>query len=148
MTRVKKGKTTHKKRKKILRETKGFKWGRNSKKRSAKEALLKAYSYAFVGRKQKKRSFRRLWNVRINALLRQLGTKYSTFIHELKQKNVEIDRKIMSEMAEKYPDLFKSFVLKINKMEIINSNSAKDEEEKTNKSSIKETPQNAEKSVS
>jgi len=133
MTRVKKSVASHKKREKILKETKGFMWGRNSKKRSAKEALLKAYSYAFVGRKQKKRSFRRLLDVRINASLRQLGTKYSIFIHELKQKNIEIDRKIMSEMAEKQPDLFKSFVSKVDAMKVVPSNGLGTNEDNTKK---------------
>ena len=113
MTRVKRRKTSHKKREKILKQAKGFKWGRKSKKRSAKEALVKAYTYAFVGRKLKKRDFRKLWQVKINAALRQLDSKYSTFMHAIKEKGVEVDRKILAEIAEHYPDLFKMLVKEI-----------------------------------
>ncbi len=113
MTRVKRGKTSHKKREKILKQVKGFKWGRKSKKRAAKEALTKAFTYAFIGRKLKKRDFRKLWQVKINAALRQLDSKYSTFMHELKEKGVEVDRKILAELAEHYPELFKMLVKEI-----------------------------------
>lgn len=94
MTRVKRGTTALKKREKILRYTKGFKWGRKSKERAAKEALLHAWSHAFRGRKEKKRNYRRLWQVKINAAARENGISYNKFIHLLKQKNILLDRKI------------------------------------------------------
>jgi len=73
MPRVKRGTIKHKKREKLLRYTRGFRWGRKSKKRAAKEALLHAWTHTFRGRKQKKRDFRRLWNLRINAAVRTEG---------------------------------------------------------------------------
>src|SRR3989338_2292173 len=85
MTRVKRGKIATKKRHKILKYTKGFRWGRKSKERAAKEALLHAWTHAFRGRKEKKRDFRQLWNVKINAASRANGIKYSWFIAALKK---------------------------------------------------------------
>lgn len=114
MTRVKKGKTAHKKREKMLKLTKGFKWGRKSKKRLAKEAITKALTYSFISRKLKKRDFRRLWNVQINAGLRQRGEKYSSFIYKINKKNIELDRKIMAELAENYPKVFDYLVSYVN----------------------------------
>ncbi len=110
MTRVKRGTIAHKKREKLLRSTKGFKWGRKSKERAAKEALLHSWSRAFKGRKEKKRVFRTLWNVKINAALRSEGTIYSAFISALKKKNVKLDRKILAELAENEPQIFKKII--------------------------------------
>mgnify|MGYP001597423113 CR=1 FL=1 len=110
MPRVKRGKTAHKKREKLLKYTKGFKWGRKSKERAAKEALLHSWSRAFKGRKEKKREYRALWNVRINAAVREHGMKYSDFIHALKQKNITLDRKILSDLARTEPEVFKKIV--------------------------------------
>jgi len=107
MPRVKRGTIAHKKREKILRETKGFRWGRKSKERAAKEALLHARSRAFRGRKQKKRDFRALWNVRINAASRAEGMSYSKLINALKKKNVKLDRKILADLAKNEPAVFK-----------------------------------------
>ncbi len=107
MTRVKRGTTALKKREKILRYTKGFKWGRKSKERAAKEALLHAWSHAFRGRKEKKRDFRRLWQVKINAACRQNGLSYNKFIHLLKQKKVLLDRKILADLAQNEPEVFR-----------------------------------------
>lgn len=112
MPRVKRGKNATKKRKKILKYTKGFRWGRKSKERAAKEALLHAWSHAFRGRKEKKRDFRALWNVKINAGARQNGTTYRALIHALKQKNIKLDRKILADLAEHEPDVFKKIVEK------------------------------------
>ncbi len=106
MTRVKRGTIAHKKREKLLRRVKGFKWGRKSKERAAKEALLHAGVHAFQGRKQKKRDYRALWQVQINAAVRNEGTTYSKFIHALKEHKIEIDRKILSTLAKKQPELF------------------------------------------
>jgi large subunit ribosomal protein L20 len=107
MPRVKRGKIAHKRREKILRYTKGFRWGRKSKERAAKEALLHAWTHAFRGRKQKKRDFRRLWNVRVNAAARAEGTTYGRFVAALKRKNVKLDRKILADLALSEPEVFK-----------------------------------------
>ncbi len=110
MPRVKRGKSAHKHREKILKYTKGFRWGRKSKERAAKEALLHAWSHAFRGRKEKKRVFRKLWNVQINAAARLNGTKYSVLISALAKKNVKLDRKALAELAQYEPAVFKKIV--------------------------------------
>lgn len=107
MPRVKRGVIAHKRREKILRYTKGFRWGRKSKERAAKEALLHAWTHAFRGRKQKKRDFRRLWNVRINAAVRAEGLTYSKFVAALKKKGMKLDRKILADLAVNEPQVFK-----------------------------------------
>ncbi|MBI4033977.1 MAG: 50S ribosomal protein L20 [Candidatus Brennerbacteria bacterium] len=110
MARVKRGKVATKKRKRILKYTKGFRWGRKSKERAAKEALLHAWTHAFRGRKEKKRVYRGLWNVKINAALRNNGFKYSSFINALKKKNVKLDRKVLADIAENKPEVFKKII--------------------------------------
>lgn len=110
MTRVKRGTIAHKKREKLLKKVKGFKWGRKSKERAAKEALLHAQSRMFQGRKEKKRNYRTLWNVQINAAVRNHGLSYSTFISKLKTKKIELDRKVLSEIANKYPEVFEAII--------------------------------------
>ncbi|MEK7464688.1 MAG: 50S ribosomal protein L20 [Patescibacteria group bacterium] len=110
MTRVKRGATAHKKRESLLKLTKGFKWGRKSKKRAASEALLHSLSRKFKGRKEKKRVYRTLWNVRINAGVREDGMKYSVFINALKKKGVMLDRKILADIAKNEPAVFKKIV--------------------------------------
>src|SRR3990167_711886 len=106
MTRVKRGLHAAKKRRKTLKYAKGFRWGRKSKEKQAREALLHAWTYAFHGRKLRKRDFRRLWQAKINAAVRQNGFSYSKFMEALKKKNIELDRKILAELAEKRPDVF------------------------------------------
>lgn len=110
MPRVKRGTIANKRRAKVLKATKGFKWGRKSKERTAKEALLHAQSRAFRGRKEKKRVFRQLWTVKINAVVREEGLSYSRFIDALKKANIEIDRKILADLAEHEPAIFKQIV--------------------------------------
>jgi len=110
MTRVKGGKIARKKREKILKYTKGFRWGRKSKERAAKEALLHALSRQFKGRKEKKRNYRQLWNVKINAALRPEGINYSRFINALKKKKIALNRKILADLAENEPATFKKIV--------------------------------------
>lgn len=112
MVRVKRGKTAHKRRKKLLKQVKGFKWGRKSKYRQAKEALSHALTYSYRDRKTKKREFRRLWQIQINAGCRQLGISYSKFIAGLKKNKIEIDRKILSLLAKKNTEIFKKIVEK------------------------------------
>lgn len=110
MVRVKRGVISHKKREKLLRHAKGFKWGRKSKERLAREALLHAWSHAYVGRKQKKRDFRRTWQVKIGAAASESGISYSKLIGALRKKNIQLDRKILAELAEHYPDTFKKII--------------------------------------
>lgn len=112
MPRVKRGTTAHKKREKVLKQTKGFRWGRKSKERAAKEALLHALSRSFRGRKEKKRTSRSLWQVRINAAARENDTTYSKLIAALKKANIKLDRKILSDFAQNEPAVFKKIVEK------------------------------------
>lgn len=104
--RIKRGKFAHKRRKKLLKETKGFRWRRKSHYREAKEALFHARRHAYRDRRQRKRDKRRLWQVKINAKARQLGVPYSKFIKTLKDNDVEIDRKSLAYLAEHRPETF------------------------------------------
>ena len=113
MTRVKRGTTAHKRRKHLLKYTKGFRWGRKSKYKAAKEALLHAWTYAYRDRKVKKREFRKLWQIQINAACRELGVSYNKFIFNLKEKKIELDRKVLSELAKEKPEIFKQIVEKV-----------------------------------
>ena len=113
MVRVKRGTTTHKRRKRLLKLAKGFKWSRKSKYRLAKEGLLHAFKYAYRDRRTKKREFRKLWQIQINAGARQHGLPYSKFIYLLKNNKIEIDRKILSELAKKHPEIFEKIVEKV-----------------------------------
>ncbi|SRR5258708_32759515 len=115
MPRVKRGTTANKHRKNILKYTKGFRWGRKSKERAAKEALLHAWTHAFRGRKEKKRNFRRLWAVKINAAIRPEGMSYSKFIAALKKNNIALDRKILADLAENEPEIFKKVAALVTK---------------------------------
>lgn len=108
MTRIKGGLLHAKRRRGILKHTKGYRWGRKSKIKLAKTARMKAGQYAFAGRRAKKRTSRRLWNVRINAAARGLGLTYSQLIGLLKKKQIGLDRKILSSIAQKHPTLFKT----------------------------------------
>lgn len=105
MSRVKRGKIKTKKRRKLLKLTKGFRKPFGNKKKFAKEALLHAFKYAYIGRKQKKRMARRIWQVRLNAFLRSNNIKYSQFINRLKKNKIELDRKVLSELVQKYPQV-------------------------------------------
>ncbi|MEK7624535.1 MAG: 50S ribosomal protein L20 [Patescibacteria group bacterium] len=106
MTRVKRGITSRKKREKILKYTKGYRWSRKTKERAAKEALLHAWTHAFRGRKEKKRNYRQLWQTQINAAVRQKNLSYSKFIAGLKEKNIKLDRKVLAELAKTQPAVF------------------------------------------
>ena len=110
MTRVKRGTTSVKTRKNILRMTKGYRFGRSKKERQTNEAIFHAGSYAFAHRRDKKGDFRRLWNTRINAGVRNYNLSYSKFIGMLKKKNIELDRKILSIIANDNPETFKRIV--------------------------------------
>ncbi len=113
MTRVKRGKTANKKRRKTLKYTKGFKWGRKSKERAAKEALLHAWSKSFRGRKEKKRNYRQLWQVQINAAARSYGLTYSKLIAGLKKQKINLDRKILADLAKNEPKVFEKIIEKV-----------------------------------
>lgn len=108
--RVKRAVQARKHRKNLLKHAKGFKYGRKSKFKLAKDALRHAWTYAYRDRKTKKRNFRQLWNLQINALARQNGITYSRLINGLKKKKIELDRKILSELAKKHPDIFQKII--------------------------------------
>jgi len=108
--RVKRGFKARHRRKKVLKLAKGFRGGRKNLFRTAKNAVDKALTYAYRDRRQKKRDFRRLWNIRINAAARMNGTNYSKLIHALKVSNIEIDRKILADLAISDPGAFTAIV--------------------------------------
>lgn len=112
MTRIKRGVMANKRRKKVLKEAKGYLNARSKKYKAAKEALMKAGTYAYRDRKAKKRTMRSLWQIRINAKVREYGLNYSKFIHALKLSKIEIDRKILSELAVDNPEVFAKIVEK------------------------------------
>ena len=107
MPRVKRGTTSLKHRRNILRKAKGYRFGRSKKERQAKEALLHAGVYAFAHRRKKKGDFRQLWHVKINAAAREEGLSYSKFMHALKKKNIGLNRKMLAHLAEHDPEIFK-----------------------------------------
>lgn len=115
MPRVKRGKTTHKKREKLLAQVKGFRWGRKSKFRAAKQAVLKAWSYSYRDRKRRKGDFRRLWQIKINAAARENGLSYSKLIQGLKKAKIELDRKILADLALNNPEVFQAVVNEVKK---------------------------------
>jgi len=110
MARVKRGVTTKRKHKKILKMAKGYRSVRRTNFRRAKEAVMKAGQHAYVGRKVKKRQFRGLWIVRINAGLRANGTTYSKFVAAAKEKNILLNRKMLAELAMNEPKSFEAVV--------------------------------------
>jgi large subunit ribosomal protein L20 len=107
MTRVKRGTIANKRRKNVLAQVKGYRFGRSTKERMAKDAIAHAGTYAFAHRRDKKSDKRRMWQVQINAAVRTLGLTYSKFIDKLHKANVEIDRKILSDLAHTNPETFK-----------------------------------------
>jgi len=115
MPRVKRGTQHVKRRKNLLLKTKGFKWGRKSKIKLARIASIKAGAYAYRDRRNKKREFRRLWQIRINAAVREQDLSYSHFIDLIKKDNIELDRKILSQLAMNYPLAFKKLVESVKK---------------------------------
>jgi large subunit ribosomal protein L20 len=106
MTRVKRGKTSLKTRRNILKQTKGYRHGRSSKERQAKQAAVRAGVHSFAHRRKNKGNFRRLWQVKISGALKEHGLSYSKFINLLKKKNIEVDRKILAELVVKNSDSF------------------------------------------
>lgn len=112
MARVKGALATRKRRKKVLKLAKGY-WGSKSRHfKMAKQAVMKSGNYAYIGRKQKKRDFRRLWISRINAACRANGTNYSAFMNGLKKAGITLNRKMLSEIAIADEAAFKALVEK------------------------------------
>ena len=110
MTRVKRGVAAKKRRKNLLEDAKGYRWKRKSHYATAKQAVIKAGKYALRDRRAKKRTNRALWIVRLNIALREQGTKYSQFIKTLSDKKIELDRKVLSQMAVENPEVFAKLV--------------------------------------
>jgi len=121
MARVKGGKTSNKRRKNILAMTKGYRFGRSTKKRQAREAIFHAGKYAFAHRRDKKNDYKRLWNVRINAGLDALAVmgpngkelSYSRFMGALRKKGILLNRKMLSTLAEQNPEALSRIVKKV-----------------------------------
>jgi large subunit ribosomal protein L20 len=112
MPRVKRGMMTHKRHKKVLESAKGYFGGKRHLFRTAHEQLLKSGQYAYRDRKDRKGSFRRLWIARINAACRAEGLQYCRFIEGLKKAGIELDRKVMAEMAVSDPEQFTQLIAK------------------------------------
>ena len=113
MTRVKGATHAIKRRRKTLSKTKGYRYGRSSKEKEAKQAWIRAGQHAFAHRKQKKGDFRRLWQVRIGASSKPLGFSYSKLIASLKENKIQLDRKILSDLGQNHPETFKRIVQKL-----------------------------------
>ncbi|MBI5906462.1 50S ribosomal protein L20 [Candidatus Saccharibacteria bacterium] len=106
--RVKRGVASHKKHQKIRQATKGMQKSHRSSVKRGKQAVTRSLQFAYRDRRNKKRTFRQLWNARINAAARQHGTTYSLFINSLKKANISLDRKILAELAVNQPAAFKA----------------------------------------
>jgi large subunit ribosomal protein L20 len=115
MTRIKRGTIASKRRKNILSKTKGFIFGRSKKFRQAKQAFLKAGSYAYRDRRNKKRDLRRLWITRINNACREHELTYGRFIDGLNKSKIEIDRKVLAELAVNHPETFEKITAAVKK---------------------------------
>ena len=115
MTRVKRGVAANKRRKNVLKLTKGFKWRRSTNFRAAKEADLKAGKYAHRDRRAKKRVMRGLWIIRLNNAVRNFDLSYSKFIKILKDNKIELDRKVLSQMAMENPETFAKLMEEVKK---------------------------------
>ena len=112
MARIKRATMTHKRRKKVLKLAKGYFGAKSKQFRTAKQAVMKSGQYAYIGRKQKKRDFRRLWITRISAACKANGMNYSTFINGLKKADITLNRKMLSEIAIHDPAAWTALVEK------------------------------------
>lgn len=110
MARVKRGFKARRRRNRVLRQTEGYWGGRKNRFRQAVEVLRKAWQYAYAGRRLRKRDFRRLWITRINAAARDNGTTYGRLIHDLKVATINLDRKVLADIAVHDPEGFKAVV--------------------------------------
>jgi large subunit ribosomal protein L20 len=113
MPRVKRGVTARARHKKVLALAKGFRGRRKNVFRIAKQAVMKAGQYAYRDRRTKKRVFRQLWIARINAAVREEGMTYSEFINKLQKKGIELDRKVLADLAMNNPETFKNLVAQV-----------------------------------
>lgn len=113
MPRVKRGTTHVKKRRKLLKQVKGYKWGRKKLIKLAKTARTKAGAHAYMDRRKKKRTSRALWQIKINAFVREHGLSYSKFIKALKDHNVAVDRKMLADLAVKNKAVLENLLKKI-----------------------------------
>jgi large subunit ribosomal protein L20 len=113
MARVKRGVTAHAKHKKVLKQAKGYYGRRKNTIRTAKQSVERSLQYEYVGRKLKKRTFRALWIQRVNAAVREFGLTYSRFIAGLAKAGIEVDRKVLSDLAIREPEAFKALVDKV-----------------------------------
>lgn len=113
MVRVKRGVLKRKRKKKIIKQAKGYLGARHKTYRAAKQAVIKAGIYAYRDRKVKKREFRKLWIIRLNAACRKYGLTYNQFINKLKKNKIELDRKILSELAVNHPKVFEEIIKEI-----------------------------------
>jgi large subunit ribosomal protein L20 len=113
MPRVKGGPQTHRRHKKVLKRAEGFRGSRGKHFRAANETVMKAMSYAYRDRRNRKRDMRSLWIVRINAAARQHGLSYSQFMHLLQEKNVGLDRKMLADLAVREPATFERIVAEV-----------------------------------
>ena len=115
MPRVKRGMTHVKKRRKLLKAVKGYKWGRKNLIKLAKTARTKAGAHSYVDRRKKKRTMRGLWQIKINAFVREYGLSYSKFINLLKVNKVEVDRKVLADMAVNNKETLAALITKLSK---------------------------------
>ncbi len=113
MPRVKRGVHHVRRRTNILKKAKGYRWGRKNKLKLAQTAIMKANAHARKDRRLKKRDMRGLWLIKLNAALRLQGTTYSKFIGALKKGQIELDRKVLAEIAEKQPEVFAKIVSQV-----------------------------------
>ena len=113
MVRIKKGVTAKKHRRHLLKHAKGFRLGRKNKFRAAKDALRHAWEYAYRDRKTNKREQRALWQIQINAACREAGLNYSKFAFGLRKNKIELDRKILAQLCQDNPEIFKKIVEKV-----------------------------------
>ncbi|HEY4715125.1 MAG TPA: 50S ribosomal protein L20 [Candidatus Paceibacterota bacterium] len=110
MSRVKRGTIAIKRRRNVLAQVKGYRFGRSKKERQAREAIVHAGAHAFAHRKDKKADRRRLWQVKINATLREMNMSYSKFMGAMKKKGILLDRKVLADLAENHPTIFAKIV--------------------------------------
>ncbi|NTW22619.1 50S ribosomal protein L20 [Candidatus Falkowbacteria bacterium] len=115
MPRVKRGTTHIKKRRKLLAKTKGYMWGRKNLIKAAKTAVLKAGVHAFVDRRKKKRVNRGLWQIKISAFVKEHGVSYSRFIDALKKSQVELDRKVLADLAVSNKEVLAKILAEVKK---------------------------------
>jgi large subunit ribosomal protein L20 len=128
MSRVKRGTTHIKKRRKLYQKAKGYKWGRKKLIRLAKTAVTKAGVHAYAHRKQKKRTARGLWQIKIIAFVRKYVLSYSVFMSKLKKENVELDRKVLADLAANNPEVMEGILKEVGGFSLAGEKAEKTEE--------------------